>query len=128
MDGQTLFYRTLPTEAGGPKITSDTISFSLHLSIKSNKSHEVKFVVVISKNPDPLAKNGLPLSHLALTPSKKNLQPTHLLHFCWNVFNPLQPIVGEGGRVETIFNLHNQLLRRMCHKSYLDEPLYKLIS
>ena len=31
----------------------DTISFSLHENGKSNKSREVKFIITITKNPNP---------------------------------------------------------------------------
>ena len=38
------------------KVTSDTTSFSLHVNSKSNKSYEVKFVIAISKIPEPPQK------------------------------------------------------------------------
>ena len=43
------------------KIISDTTSFNLHVNSKSNKSFDVKFIIAISKNPEPLSLQKLTL-------------------------------------------------------------------
>ena len=50
-------------------MTSDKTSFSLHVDGKLNKSHEVKFMIAFSKNPElPLQKLATPF--LSSSPSK----------------------------------------------------------
>ena len=85
---------------------SDKSIFSFYINSKSNKSHEVKFTIAISKNPEPISsKNWSTLSHQALLPPKKffKLPPDPLFSkkFLKCVFF-LPPARGEKETVQTM--------------------------